>query len=89
MYKRLADDGGLKHGFLNVDDSPLAENIYAEAMLTFNFSTLDNFKGSDDSQDPETFVFGFQEKIRVLEVSDTIMCRLLTVCLRAKLGSGT
>jgi hypothetical protein len=47
--KKLADDAGLKRGFLNVDDSPLAENIYDEAMPTFNFSTLDNFKGDDNS----------------------------------------
>jgi hypothetical protein len=80
----LADDAGLKRGFLNVDDSPLAENIYAEVMLTFNFLTLDNFKGNDNSQDPETFVFGFREKIRVFEVSDAIMCHLLTICLQVK-----
>jgi hypothetical protein len=82
--KRLADDAGLKHEFLNVDDSPLAENIYAEAMPTFNFLTLDNFKDNDDSRDPETFVFGFREKLRVLEVSDAIMYRLFTVCLRGE-----
>jgi hypothetical protein len=57
--KSLAYDVDLKRGFLNVDDSPLAENIYVEAMPTFNFLTLDNFKGSDDSQDPETFIFEF------------------------------
>jgi hypothetical protein len=79
--KRLADDAGLKRGHLNVDDSPLAENIYAEAMPTFNFSTLDKFKGSDDSQDPETFLFGFREELRVLGVSDAIICRLFMVCL--------
>jgi hypothetical protein len=82
--KKMTDDVGLKCEFLNVDDSPLAENIYAKAMSTFNFLTLDNFKGSDDSQDPETFVFGFQEKLRVLGVSDAIMCRLFTVCLRGE-----
>jgi hypothetical protein len=77
----MADNVGLKRGFLNVDDCPLVENIYAEAMPNFNFSTLDNFKGSDDNQDLETFIFGFREKLRVLGVSDTIMCRLLTVYL--------
>jgi hypothetical protein len=55
----MVDDAELKRGFLNIDDSLLAENIYAEAMPTFNFLTLNNFKGSDDSQDPETFIFEF------------------------------
>jgi hypothetical protein len=82
--KRLADDASLKRELLNVDDSPLAENIYVEAMPMFNFSTLDNFKGSDDSQDPETFVFRFWKKLRVLGISDAIMCRLFTVCLRGE-----
>jgi hypothetical protein len=40
---------GLKRAFCNVDDSPLVENIYAEAMPNFNILTLDNFKGSDDN----------------------------------------
>jgi hypothetical protein len=56
LDKHLATAAGLKHGLLDVDDSPLSDNIFAEAMSTFNFSTLDTFKGSDDSQDPETFV---------------------------------
>jgi hypothetical protein len=56
LDKRLATAAGLKRGLLDVDDSPLSDNIFAEAMSTFNFSTLDTFKGSDDSQDPETFV---------------------------------
>jgi hypothetical protein len=56
INKRLADDAGLKREFLNVKDSLFIENIYAEVMLTFNFSTLDNFKSSDDDQDHKTFV---------------------------------
>jgi Retrotransposon gag protein len=80
----LADDVSLKRGFSNVNDSPLAENIYAEAMSTFNFSTLDKFKGSDNNLDLKTFIFGFQEKLRVLEVSDSIMCWLFIVCLRGE-----
>jgi hypothetical protein len=79
--KRLADDAGLKSELLNVDDSPLAEIIYAETMSTFNFSTLNNFKGSDDNQDHETFIVEFHEKLRVLGVFDAIMCRLFMVCL--------
>jgi hypothetical protein len=57
--KHLADDAGLKCGLLDVDDSPLVDAIYTKAMPTFNFSTLDTFKGIDDSQDPETFIFRF------------------------------
>jgi hypothetical protein len=59
LDKRLATPASLKRGLLNVDDSPLDDNIFVEAMPTFNFSTLDIFKGSDDSQDTETFVFSF------------------------------
>jgi Retrotransposon gag protein len=80
----LTDNASLKRGFPNVNDSPLAENIYVEAMSTFNFSILDNFKGSDNSLDLETFIFGFREKLRVLEVSDAIMCWLFIVCLRGE-----
>jgi hypothetical protein len=82
--KRLGDDASLKRGLLDIDDSPLVDAIYTEAMPTFSFSTLDTFKGSDDSQDPETFVFGFREKLRVLGISDSIMCRLFTICLRGE-----
>jgi hypothetical protein len=67
-----------------VDDSPLTDNIFTEAMLTFKLWTLDTFKGSDNSQDPGTFIFSFREKIRVLGVSNAIMCRLFTVCLRGE-----
>jgi hypothetical protein len=79
LNKRLATPGGLKCSLLTTDDSPLADAIFVEAMPSFNFSTLDIFKGSDDSQDPETFVFGFREILRVLGVSDAIMFSLFTV----------
>jgi hypothetical protein len=59
LDKRLVNVIGFKRGLLNVDDSRLADNNFVEAMPTFNFLTLDTFKGSDDSQDPETFVFEF------------------------------
>jgi hypothetical protein len=81
LNKRLVNAVGLKRELLNVDDSPLADNIFVD---TFNFSTLDTFKGSNDSQDSETFIFGFREKLRVLGVSDVIMCHLFTVYLRGE-----
>jgi hypothetical protein len=63
LDKRLVTPAGLKRGFLNADDSPLADAIFVEAMPSFNFSTLDIFKGSDDSQGPKTFCFRFLGKI--------------------------
>jgi hypothetical protein len=62
LDKRLVTPASLKRGLLNADDSLSANAIFAEDMPSFKFSTLDIFKGSDDSQDLETFIFGFRKK---------------------------
>jgi hypothetical protein len=49
LDKCLATPACLKRDLLNADDSSLADAIFAKAMPSFNFSTLDIFKGSDDS----------------------------------------
>jgi hypothetical protein len=81
----MVDDAGLKHRSLSIDDSPLAEEIYNETMQNFNFLTFDNFKGSDDTQDPKTFISSFQKKLRVLEVSDAVVSVVNRLPLRRNL----
>jgi len=67
---------------LGVDEGPLSKHIYRASMADFKYpTTLPNFRGSGDIQDPHNFVHSFQERLRLLGATDPIMCRIFTTCL--------
>jgi hypothetical protein len=67
---------------LSLTEGPLAPEIYQAAMTDFKFpTTLPLFRGSGDTQDPQNFVYGFLERLRLQGASDAITCRVFTTCL--------
>lgn len=62
---------------LELEDGPLSAEIYAESMVDFKCpNNLLSFRGSGDSQDPRSFMFGFRERLRLIGATDTMMCRV-------------
>lgn len=48
---------------VGIDEGPLSKRIYRESMADFKYlTTLPNFRGNGDTQDPHNFVHSFQEK---------------------------
>lgn len=66
---------------LCINDGPLASEIYDAVMVDFKPESLLNFLGSRDSQDPQHFVYGLLERLRLQGATDAIMCRVFTTCL--------
>ncbi|XP_078153001.1 uncharacterized protein LOC144548163 [Carex rostrata] len=70
---------------MNEEDGPLAPRVYAESMVDFKYPNhLPSFRGSGDSQDPQSFIFGFRERLRLQGASDSVMCRVFTTCLEGE-----
>ena len=67
--------------FLDADKGPLAPEIYLAPESNFKIPQLDSFKGASDSRDPESFIYGFRERMRLVRASDEDMCRTFCTCL--------
>lgn len=67
---------------MNVEDGPLAPEVYKESMINFKYPNhLPSIQGSGDSQDPQSFIFGFGEWLCLTGTSDLVMCQVFTICL--------
>ena len=66
---------------LDIDNGPLAPEIYSAPDSDVKTPQLDSFKGASDARDPESFVYGFRERMRLAQASDAVMCRLFCTCL--------
>lgn len=70
---------------LSLTEGPLALEIYKVSMEDFKYpNSLPSFRGSGDTQDPQNFVYGFYERLRLHGVSDAIICRVFTICLKGE-----
>lgn len=75
---------------MNAEDGPLVPEVYTESMIDFKYpNNLPSFQESGDSQDPQSFIFGFRERLRLQGASNSVMCRVFTICLAEKHGNGT
>ena len=67
--------------FLDADRGPLAPEIYLAPDSDIRIPQLDSFKGTSDNRDPESFIYGFRERMRLVRASDEVMCRTFCTCL--------
>ena len=70
--------------FLDADKGPLAPEIYLAPDSDIRIPQLDNFKGASDNRDPESFIYGFRERMRLVRASDEVMCRTFCTCLTSE-----
>lgn len=70
---------------MGIENELLSASIYGVSMADFKYpTTLSNFQGNMDTQDPQIFVYGFFERLRLLKATDVIMCRVFTTSLTGK-----
>ena len=67
--------------FLDADRGPLAPEIYLAPDSDVKIPQLDSFKGASDNRDPESFIYGFRERMRLVRAPDEVMCRTFCTCL--------
>ena len=61
MAEMESKRAGTYNRSLDAEDGPLAPEIYEASMVNFHLPDLPKFRGSGDTQDPQTFVHGLRE----------------------------
>lgn len=60
---------------INIHSRPLSKRIYSTSMVDLKYpTTMPNFWGRGDAQDPHNFVHSFQERLCLLGATDSIIC---------------